>query len=327
MKIMMKNKLSINKKVGTKMNKVRKSTKNCKGNIMLCFHLFVLTVFYLCTTLGSALAQVEFQGSLNRVTITDVGGTNAPPVANFQYTIEGSLVSLDASTSSDPDGDIVDYKWDFGGVQKATGVSVTYDMNEEAQVVTLTVIDDLGALSIIQSVINLQTLVADDFGIDSTGDYTPFDASVTVQNGVLRGQIYRDVTAYHNTPLGSSNQRVSADVMFSGSASTGVVFRVNPQNKTMYSTLFDNQGRLQLFRYDGTSWLFVGINQGPYEENTVYNIEATIQDKDILISVDGNQAISVTDESNLVGEFCGIRIKSGSSVADVHTDNFSGEGL
>jgi PKD repeat protein len=71
------------------------------------------------------------------------------PVANVDVDqLTGHVpmtVSFDASRSSDPDGSIVSYVWDFGDTNSDTGASVshTYDSAGE-YVVTLTITDDGG---------------------------------------------------------------------------------------------------------------------------------------------------------------------------------------
>lgn len=59
---------------------------------------------------------------------------------------EGATVTLDGSTSSDPDGDALTYAWDFGDGATGTGAKPTHTYADNgAYVVTLTVTDAAGA--------------------------------------------------------------------------------------------------------------------------------------------------------------------------------------
>jgi PKD repeat protein len=74
---------------------------------------------------------------------------NQLPVANAgsgQTVLIGEIVQFDGSSSSDPDGTITSYDWDFGDTNVGTGVSPTHSYNAEGTyTVTLTVMDDYGA--------------------------------------------------------------------------------------------------------------------------------------------------------------------------------------
>ncbi len=75
---------------------------------------------------------------------------NEPPIASFQSSPDsvdvGRLVTFNASASSDPDGELVAYRWDFGDGGEAEGLSSrrVYAGAGEYNV-TLTVEDDMGA--------------------------------------------------------------------------------------------------------------------------------------------------------------------------------------
>ncbi len=79
---------------------------------------------------------------------------NLPPQARFTATPTSGTsplsVNFDASTSTDPDGQIVSYEWDFGDTQTASGVTVThvFTVQSESKVFTviLTVTDNDGAV-------------------------------------------------------------------------------------------------------------------------------------------------------------------------------------
>jgi parallel beta-helix repeat protein len=74
---------------------------------------------------------------------------NDPPVANAgpdQTVIVGETVYFDGSGSTDPDGTIISYNWDFGDTNTGTGVTTTHSyINVGTYTVTLTVTDDYGA--------------------------------------------------------------------------------------------------------------------------------------------------------------------------------------
>jgi len=75
---------------------------------------------------------------------------NRPPVADLTTSAaildKEEIVTFNASGSYDPDGYIVDYSWDFGDGNTATGVTVSHSYSASgAYTVTLTVTDDDGA--------------------------------------------------------------------------------------------------------------------------------------------------------------------------------------
>lgn len=92
-------------------------------------------------------------GSITQpVTVSDP--TNVPPVAAFTHSPkdpkDGQTVWFNASTSTDEDGSIVQYQWDFGDGTTFTGTTITashtYHVTKETTfTVSLTVVDDDGA--------------------------------------------------------------------------------------------------------------------------------------------------------------------------------------
>ena len=84
-------------------------------------------------------------------TTADIGAGNQAPIAdpNGPYTgTAGSPLTFDGSGSTDPDGTIVAYDWDFGDGNTGTGVSPTHIYAADGNyTVTLTVTDDAGDTS------------------------------------------------------------------------------------------------------------------------------------------------------------------------------------
>lgn len=109
---------------------------------------------------GVNVTHVYAKGNYNvTLTITDDKGrqdsatvaisitTSQPPVANIAAPLVaavGEMVSFDASGSSDPDGTIVSYDWDFGDGSTGSGVSAQHSFVAGSYNVTLTVTDDQG---------------------------------------------------------------------------------------------------------------------------------------------------------------------------------------
>ncbi|MBM9538467.1 PKD domain-containing protein [Desulfobulbus alkaliphilus] len=117
------------------------------------FHTAALTGFLSLAFLTSAMAS-DFSGSLKGVTITDAQETNTPPVAAFTHTISSNTATFNAGSSYDPDGTITEYRWDFGDGAKGSGQTISHEFTSTSNAqVTLTVIDNAGAVAITQETI------------------------------------------------------------------------------------------------------------------------------------------------------------------------------
>lgn len=78
------------------------------------------------------------------------GGTNANPDAAFTWDATGLVVDVDGTTSTDSDGTIASYSWDWGdGTTDDTGSTQTHTYAAPGSyVITLTVTDDDGGIGV-----------------------------------------------------------------------------------------------------------------------------------------------------------------------------------
>lgn len=102
--------------------------------------------------LGGSVSNVPFQTRFDNLWAGSTAGgpnppANAAPVAAFTATPNGLSATVDASTSTDSDGTIASYAWEYGDGGTATGVTPTAHAYASAGTysVKLTVTDDDGA--------------------------------------------------------------------------------------------------------------------------------------------------------------------------------------
>ena len=96
------------------------------------------------------LTVTDNVGTTATATHQVVAVNQAPTASVSLQQLSARKVKLDASASSDPDGTIASYSWDFGdGSAAATGATVMHTYATDGQyTVTLTVTDDLGEASV-----------------------------------------------------------------------------------------------------------------------------------------------------------------------------------
>lgn len=82
------------------------------------------------------------------VSVTTQGGvvTNKPPTAAFTVSVSGSTVSVNGTGSSDPDGTVASYTWNFGDGATASGSTASHTYaSSGTYTIALTVVDNGGA--------------------------------------------------------------------------------------------------------------------------------------------------------------------------------------
>ena len=93
----------------------------------------------------------ETTGALKGMSITDAQAANKPPIISLKTSVNGATITFDATGSTDPDGTIQEYKWDFGDGSTGSGSTISHTFSADPTAVTLTAIDDKGGVAIAQT--------------------------------------------------------------------------------------------------------------------------------------------------------------------------------
>ncbi len=114
-------------------------------------------------------------GTDTATTTATIGEGNQPPVSDPNGPYNGTVgvpVTFDGTGSSDPDGTIVSYDWNFGDGNTGTGVSPTHTYAAPGTYnVTLTVTDDAGATDSAMTTANIVAAPQDPIA-DPNGPYS-----------------------------------------------------------------------------------------------------------------------------------------------------------
>jgi len=138
--------------------------QNLKAVFFFFFGIFVLSP-------QSCVYALDFKGSLKGITINDSKGSNIAPTAVIKYTHNGDSIDFDARGSSDSDGNILEYRWDFADGSTGIGATITHDFPASGSFpVTLTTIDNGGAIALSQ----ITVISTPSVWINASGSPTPW---------------------------------------------------------------------------------------------------------------------------------------------------------
>ena len=300
----------------------------------------ILAGFLSLAVLTPAIAA-DFSGKLKGVSITDAQATNKAPVAAFTYKKNGDIITFDASSSSDPDGSITKYKWDFGNGTISEGASATYILKDIANLqVTLIVTDNNNGVALSQqTIIPVSNVISDDFSSDTSAQYTAIKGSVSISGGTLSGGggIYTSNYAIHNTPTGSNDHYVQGKIQTGGS-NFGSTIGLRSNGTTGYLvTLNADASRLNLIAFNGNT--LTGNPNGNYFKSITgssgsgsYNVKITISGSTIHAYIDLNNNGSFTDPQEDLGTWTDATYSTGQHIVvgvlrsnlNFQVDNFSG---
>ena len=160
---------------------------------------------------NSGLVLNWASGKSERIDISGVPSGNQPPTANFTYApsnpIAGQTVNFDASASSDPDGTIVSYEWDWenDGTCDAVGQTQAHSFSKGDYHVTLRVTDDNGAIDTETKTVGVTSPPT----ADADGPYYVHENSTVQLDGTGSSDPDGDTLTYSwaiiNDPIGAAS--------------------------------------------------------------------------------------------------------------------------
>ncbi len=117
------------------------------------------------STFTVTLTVTDGQGATNQVQqqVTTTAPPNQPPVASFTASTAGLAVAVNGSASSDPDGTVASYAWNFGDSGTATGATANHTYaTSGTYTVSLTVTDNQGATTTTTKSVTVTSALAQD---------------------------------------------------------------------------------------------------------------------------------------------------------------------
>jgi len=239
--------------------------------------------------------------------------------------------SFSGAGSTDPDGTITTYGWDFGDGTTGSGLTVSHPYTiPGTYVATLTVVDNAGAKAQAQTTITVSKTASttpvkrfsDDFSTDTSANYTPISGTISVSGGTAHGKIWTDSRLFHKTPLDRDDQFVEADVRYSGKThGVGVLARVDPLLKTGYLAYIEG-GRAHLASISGTTRQWLAWSTDIYGEGT-YKLRIEAEGSMMRVFVNGKLVIEKQDTKYATGRHAGLRFNQGAADADMFADNLT----
>ncbi|TQV84953.1 PKD domain-containing protein [Aliikangiella coralliicola] len=161
---------------------------------------------------GRYYIGVRAYAATNNITVSlaaevDNGsGENEAPTASFSQSCNQLACNFDGSGSSDSDGNIVSYSWNFGDNNTASGISPSHTFTSAGNyTVTLIVTDDDGAT---HSASRIITVTSDGGGTCSEPAWNATSTYTQNQRVSYNGRIYRSTQWWFNT---GNNPETSPD--------------------------------------------------------------------------------------------------------------------
>ncbi len=157
--------------------------------------------------------------------VTVSAAANQAPTASFTASASGLIGSFDASASSDPDGTVASYAWEFGDGSTGTGKTPTRTYaGTGTYAVKLTVTDNAGATkSVTKSIVVGTNPIAKD----------AFDRSVTRWGNADTGGTY----TYSGTTFASNGSRGTMRLATAGAGATATLGGVSQRDVNLVTDI------------------------------------------------------------------------------------------
>ncbi len=130
-------------------------------------------------------------------TVQNVVAADAPPTASFTWSCAAQSCSMDASSSSDSDGTVVTYAWDFGDGTTASGVTTNHTF-AAAKIynVTLTVTDDGGMQGSVVVAVDASSVSTQGNSVFASGPHMSVNGTYIPISGDFNGDGKTDIFWY-----------------------------------------------------------------------------------------------------------------------------------
>ena len=288
----------------------------------------------LSLALFTASYAADFSGSLNSVSITDLAGANKAPSAVINYTKDGNTFVFDASKSSDPDGNIVKYTWDFGDSTQALGLTAAHNFAAVGVYnVSLTVVDDKGGAAIAQVQLNTTSGFSDDFSTDTSANYTRVGANtatgIAIASGVAKGLAQYQANLVIRGTTGSNDHYAQADVELATASGSGIIIGATAPGPTTtgYFVAITATWGIKLFSFSGDTV----TNTGKYWDvkianNTLYSMKVVKTGSSFALYLDTGGGLThvgtdISDSTYSTGSYVGLAFNQAAGYTP-RIDNF-----
>lgn len=279
----------------------------------------------------------NFESLEQEFTVTAATAYNLRPLASFTFFPSepkvGQVVYLDASASYDPDGRIVSYEWDFGdGTVEATSFLTVEHIYwiPGRYMVTLAVVDEMGAISTIsRAIMVLPSLFYDDFGDPRSG--WPVRSDPMVEEGYKNGEYsimvkVPNLITWSLAPTEQSFGNFALEVdtrqVSEATGEYGVIFRFQDEDNS-YAFSINSNGLYRLDKRLNGEWIsLIPWTNSPLIDPTGWNqLKVEAVGTKITLYINDQPLATVTDSSfteGNIGLFVGTFEEPN---VEVHFDN------